>query len=336
MNLEDTRAALGRVLAGVLPPGEVQTLARLTGGATKTTWSFDWAGPGGVRQLILQQTPPRAAEGAATGRRPVKLTAEEDAAVMIAAGGAGVPAPRVLHVLRPEDGLGGGYVTERVDGETLGKRIVGDSAFDAVRPRLAAQCGEILAAIHRIPAAGLPFLARLGPADELSIYAGLLKDYDIAHPMLAYAVRWIAERLPPRDRECVVHADFRTGNLIVDPAHGVRCVLDWEIARIGDPMHDLGVLCMRSWRFGGAGEAGGFGTREDLYAAYERASGMRVDPRQVRFWEAMANLKWAISCVRRGLARGADDRPASSELAAIGRRLEEPLWDFLALATAKD
>jgi hypothetical protein len=51
-----------------------------------------------------------------------------------------------------------------------------------------------------------------------------------------------------------------TGNLIVDPGEGVRCVLDWEIARIGDPMHDLGVLCMRSWRFGGKGEVGGFGS----------------------------------------------------------------------------
>lgn len=335
MSADATQTALTTLLTRNGRRGEVRSLTRLTGGATKTTWSFDWVDAEGRHPLILQQTPPPAPAAAAAARRPPKLSAEEDAAVMIAARAAGVPAPRVLHVLAPEDGLGTGYVTERVAGETLGKRIVADAAFDAVRPRLAAQCGEILAGIHCMPADRLPFLARLGAADELAIYGGLLREYSFIHPAMSYALRWIGERLPPDDRACVVHADFRTGNLIVDPAEGVRCVLDWEIARIGDPMHDLGVLCMRSWRFGGAGEAGGFGSREDLYAAYEHASGTAVDPRRVLFWEAMSNLKWAISCVRRGLARGADGRPASSELAAIGRRLEEPLWDFMALASAK-
>jgi aminoglycoside phosphotransferase (APT) family kinase protein len=130
-----------------------------------------------------------------------------------------------------------------------------------------------------------------------------------------------------------VHADFRTGNLIVGP-EGLRCVLDWEIARIGDPMQDLAVLCLRSWRFGGSEPVGGFGRREDLYAAYEAAGGERVDPERVRFWEVLNNLKWAISCVRRGSARRTDGRPARVELAAIGRRLEEPLWDLMNLTAA--
>lgn len=336
MNAEQTRDALAALLARNGRHGEVQALARLTGGATKTTWSFDWVDDEGRHPLILQQTPPRAPDAEASARRPPKLTGEEDAALMIVARETDVAAPRVVHVLAPADGLGGGYITERIDGEALGKRVVADAAFDAVRPRLAVQCGEILAGIHRMPTGRLPFLSRLSPADELAIYGGLLKEHAFAHPALSYALRWVGERLPPDDMACVVHADFRTGNLIVDPGEGVRCVLDWEIARIGDPMHDLGVLCMRSWRFGGKGEVGGFGSREDLYTAYERASGRSVDPQRVRFWEAMSNLKWAISCVRRGLARGMDGGPASSELAAIGRRLEEPLWDFMTLATAKD
>lgn len=336
MSLDATCSALARLLPRLLGPGEVQDLARLTGGATKTTWSFDWAGGGSRHSLILQQAPTPAAPARAEARRPVKLDAREDAATMVAAREAGVPVPRVVHVLEPQDGLGSGYLTERIAGETLGRRIVADPQFEAVRPRLAGQCGQILATIHRIEPQRVPFLRRLTAHDELFLYAAALKDHDFIHPVLSYAVRWLAERLPPPGRETLVHADFRTGNLIVDPQEGVRCVLDWEIARVGDPMHDLGVLCMRSWRFGGAGEAGGFGSREDLYAAYERASGLPVDPRQVRFWEALSNLKWAIACVRRGRARGLDGRPASSELAAVGRRLEEPLWDFMTLATLQD
>lgn len=306
--------------------GEVQNLKRLTGGATKQTWAFDLVSDGRSQPLILQQTPPPAASAS----RAPKLSAEQDAMLMVAARAGGVPAPVVRIILQPEDGLGGGYVTERIEGETLGRRIMQGNAFAAARAGMAGQCGAILAAIHQLPTADLPFLAALSPADELAIYGGLLTQYPLQHPALAYALRWVQEHLPTTWKPALVHADFRTGNLIVGP-EGVRCVLDWEIARIGDPMQDLGVLCMRTWGFGGALPVGGFGRRKDLYAAYEAAGGAPVDPNRVLFWEAFSNLKWAISCVRRGLATQADGRPAGVEMCAVGRRLEEPLWDFFSL-----
>jgi aminoglycoside phosphotransferase (APT) family kinase protein len=241
-----------------------------------------------------------------------------------------VAAPVLRLVLDPAGPLGCGYVTERVDGETLGRKLVGDAALAPARAVLARQCGAALAAIHRLPVQRLPFLQTLSPAAELRLYVSLLDGLERRHAGLAYAVRWVADHLPARWTNAIVHADFRTGNLIVGP-DGLRCVLDWEIARVGDPMQDLGVLCMRTWRFGGALPVGGFATREDLYAAYEAAGGAPVDAERVRFWEVFSNFKWAISCVRRGSARGSDGRPASIELSAIGRRLEEPLWDLLGL-----
>lgn len=314
-------AVLSRHGAGV-----VQRLRRLTGGATKTTWSFDWVSDGVAQALILQQTP---ATTGARGHVP-KLSAAEDAAVMRVARAGGAPAPVVRLVLDEADGLGQGYVTEAVAGETLGKKLVGDEAFAGARAVMASQCGQILAAIHRLPLQELPFLQTLSPADELAVYSELLGACGVRHPALSYARRWVQAHLPSDGRPALVHADFRTGNLIVGP-EGVRCVLDWEIARIGDPMQDLGVLCMRSWRFGGVGEVGGFGARDDLYAAYEAASGQPVDRQRVRFWEAFSNFKWAIACARRGSATHTDGRPASVELSAVGRRLEEPLWDFFQL-----
>lgn len=322
---ETVASALQAVLAG-RGNGVVRDLRRLTGGATKTTWAFDWVEGDVSQALILQQTP---ALGGPRGRIP-KLTAAEDAAVMRVARLGDVPAPVVRLVLTEADGLGEGYVTEAVPGETLGRKLVRDEAFAAARGVMATQCGQILAAIHRLPLHGLPFLQILSPADELAVYSDLLAVCGVRHPALSFAQRWVREHLPTDWTPALVHADFRTGNLIVGP-EGVRCVLDWEIARIGDPMQDLGVLCMRSWRFGGPGEVGGFGDREDLYAAYEVASGQPVCRERVRFWEAFSNLKWAIACARRGSAARPDGRPASVELSAVGRRLEEPLWDFIQL-----
>lgn len=307
-------------------PGRVQRLRRLTGGATKATWVFDWVCEGGTQALILQQVPPPAA---GSGRVP-KLDAREDAAVMRVARQGGVPAPVVRLVLDEADGLKAGYVTEMVAGETLGKKLVHSETYATARRHMAQQCGRILADIHRLPLGDLPFLMTLSPADELAVYTDLLAASGVRHPSLVYALCWVREHLPSNGPMTFVHADFRNGNLIVGP-EGVRCVLDWEIARVGDPMQDLGVLCMRSWRFGGAGEVGGFGDREELYAAYEEAAGQPVDRDRVRFWEAFSNLKWAIACARRGSARRDDGRQASLELSAVGRRLEEPLWDFFQL-----
>ena len=114
-----------------------------------------------------------------------------------------------------------------------------------------------------------------------------------------------------------MHGDFRHGNLIIGP-DGIRAVLDWELAHIGDPMEDLGWICVNSWRFGEIDKpVGGFGTREELFAGYE-AAGRRVDPDRVKFWEVMGTLRWGVMCCgmmqrfrsrARAFDRARDDRP---------------------------
>jgi aminoglycoside phosphotransferase (APT) family kinase protein len=302
----------------------LHNLQRLTGGANRTTVSFDADMDGQRRELIIQL-------GALTadpcaGIVP-EITTEQQAHLMIAARRGGVPAPHVLAILDPADALGEGYVTERVAGETLGPRIVRDARFAPARPLMARQCGEILAAIHQIDPREVPFLMRQGAAEHVAAHRRLVDYFNFRLPALEFALRWAAENVPCDQRHTIVHGDFRTGNLIVGE-DGVRCVLDWELAQTGDPMQDLGWLCIRTWRFGGSGPVGGFGSREDLFAAYERAGAGAIDPAHVRFWEAFGNIKWAIDCLRLGM-RGVEE--GSIERSAIGRRIEEPLWDFLNL-----
>ena len=314
-------------------PGEVRELTRLTGGATKLTWSFDAVVGGDTLPLILQQTPPERLSAAAELAGP-RVHGAQDAALLDAARRAGVPAPRVRFALDDDDGLGEGTVTDRVAGETLGGKIHGDPRFAAARPRLAAQCGAILAAVHRIDASGLGFLAAQPAAAQLALFRGIADACDHPLPAVELGLRWVAEHLPAAPRTTVVHGDFRNGNLIVGE-DGVRCVLDWELAHVGDPMLDLGWLCVKTWRFGGPHPVGGFGHRDDLFAAYERAGGGSVDPAHVRFWEAFGCIKWALMCMHKGLGPLGAGARRSVEAVAIGRRIEEPLLDFLDLITGR-
>lgn len=327
------RAAVARHVGA---PGTLHDLARLTGGATKTTWAFD-ADIGDRREAFILQTTDVGTSPVAdplAGLTP-RLTAEEDARVMMTAVACGVPAPQVRAVLDAGDGLGPGAITERIAGETLGPKILRDQTFASARAVLAGQCGHVLAAIHRVDMAPLGFLPRQDAAAQLAAYRRVVDHYGHRPPALELAFRWIATHLPRSSRHTLVHGDFRLGNLIVGE-EGLRCVLDWEIAQTGDPMQDLGWICCRTWRFGGPLPVGGFGTREQLFTAYEAASGQPVDAGDVRFWEAFGNLKWAVMCLRKGLRWRDGTEPISIEQVAIGRRTEEPLWDFFDLIEGRD
>jgi aminoglycoside phosphotransferase (APT) family kinase protein len=323
----DLADALEAVVRGRLPGARgISELRRLSGGANQETWSFDASTDGGVVPLILRRRP----GGAASGAEALNLPLEKEARVVTLVAESGVPVPGVRHVLEPADGIGSGYVMDRLEGETIARRILRDAAFAAVRPRLARQCGEILARIHATPRERLADLP-VAPAEvQLALYRASYDGFDQPHPVFELAFRWIADHLPETPESGLVHGDFRNGNLLIGE-DGVRGVLDWEIAHLGDPMEDLGWICVNSWRFGVTDKpVGGFGTREDLFAGYAAVSGREVDPERVHFWEILGSLKWGIMCLMMvGIFASGVDR--SVERAAIGRRASEAEIDLLAL-----
>jgi aminoglycoside phosphotransferase (APT) family kinase protein len=127
-----------------------------------------------------------------------------------------------------------------------------------------------------------------------------------------------------------VHGDFRTGNYLSDE-NGITAILDWEIAHLGDPLEDLGWLCVKSWRFGAVDKpAGGFGTREELWDAYETAGGAKINREHARWWEILGTARWGVICMTQAWKHlsGAEE---SMELASIGRRAVETEVDLLEL-----
>ena len=128
----------------------------------------------------------------------------------------------------------------------------------------------------------------------------------------------------------LVHGDYRIGNVIFGP-EGVRSILDWELPHLGDPLEDLGWMCTRAWRFGAdENPVGGLGQREDFWAAYEKASGIHVDPEAARWWEVFGNLKWGIITISQARTH-MDGLVSSVELASIGRRTVENELELLNL-----
>jgi aminoglycoside phosphotransferase (APT) family kinase protein len=303
----------------------VTKTTKLSGGASQETWSFDIVHPGGLTGAILRRAPK--GYGAAP-TRAAGLNAE--ARLMQLAYEAGLPSPEVMHVLTPEDDLGTGFIMRRIEGETIARKILRDGQFARARPILARQLGKVAAGIHALKREDLPELREMTAAKEIAELTREYRSFDWPRPVFELALRWLAAHDPGPPREVtLVHGDFRHGNLII-AEEGLRAVLDWELAHLGDPMEDLGWVCVNSWRFGEIDKpVGGFGSREDLYAGYEEGS-RRVDPERARFWEVMGSLRWGVMCCGM-MRRFRKDPEHSMERAMIGRRASETEIDLLRL-----
>jgi aminoglycoside phosphotransferase (APT) family kinase protein len=246
-----------------------------------------------------------------------------------------VRAPEVLFELSPADGLGEAYVMRRIGGTAIARKLLRDPPYAAARGRIAGQLGEILARIHATDVGTLPPLAHREAADHI---AGLRRQLDLLgqpQPVFELALAWLDRRKPaPTPRPVLVHGDYRTGNYLADES-GVTAILDWEGAHLGDPIEDLGWLCVKSWRFGAVDKpAGGFGSREDLWAAYEKAGGAKVDPARAHWWEVFGTVRWGIICHQQAW-RHLGGAVKSMELASIGRRAVETEVDLLQLLKEK-
>ena len=152
--------------------------------------------------------------------------------------------------------------------------------------------------------------------------------------MFDLAFRWLRDHLPPAVTPVLVHGDYRHGNLIIG-AQGVHAVLDWELAHIGDPAEDLTWMCIPPWRFGELDKpVGGFGLREDLLVAYERASGRSIEKERLAWWDVLGSLRWGIMCadMPKWLRSGRDK---SVERAMIARRASESELDLLRILSPR-
>lgn len=321
---------------------EVSELKLLAGGASRNIYGFTArvAGESEPRSLVARSD-------AQPGR--IRGTGVDEFALVAAAGDAGARVPRVY--CRGKFGGAAGtefYVMDRLGGEAIARKLHRGERYARARERLPEDLATSLARIHSIDPEdpGVESLRGVsatleGKGDfatgEIVRYRELLGQAGAGHPfpVLALAARWLEASRPRQARQCVVHGDFRVGNVMFDE-QGLTGVLDWELSHLGDPLEDIGWLAVRAWRFGRDDLAiGGLCSRERFWELYERAGGVRVDPAAARYWEIFGNWKWAIICVMQGASHKAGPRH-DVELAAIGRRVAEVESEILDLLEGAD
>lgn len=299
-------------------------------GAVRSTLLIDIATAGQIVPAVAQITQ----STYASDRR--RMTIEDEAALITLAGDAGIPTAAVLAASVNAPGLDAPVlVTRRVEGETIPRRVLRlVESHDGAGENLAAQCGEVMAALHRVDLKRVPErVERFDTQNPAEAYVAslleTLEDLPDPHPVLRYGINWLTANLPTAPAEpALLHGDLRNGNIIVGPDATLSAVIDWEVAHVGDPMEDLAYLCLRTWRFGSHDlEVGGFGSLASLRDAYIAAGGTwRNDA--FDWWTAARTAWWGIGLAGQAAAF-AQGMSASIVHAASGRRVVELEYDLL-------
>jgi aminoglycoside phosphotransferase (APT) family kinase protein len=242
-----------------------------------------------------------------------------------AAAAAGVPAPVPAELVDVgEPALAMPLVDGHVPGEmpAFDPWVVdhGTAAYEAVV--------DVLARLHAGDAAGVD-LPHRSVEDELAWWSSYLDWCGADVPALAAALDACTDHRPGREpTPALLWGDVRLGNVVFDDAGAVVAVLDWEMATIGAPEHDLGwwwgLEAMQDELVGGRAEA--FPTLDALRRRYEAAAGREL--RDLDWYATFALFRSAAILTRIGVLQQRAGLPTRMPLD------DNPVLDHLARRVA--
>ena len=240
----------------------------------------------------------------------------------------GAPVPEIIMEFSEGAEIGEGYVMQSVGGETIPRKILRDDSYKNIRNKLPYEIGKSLAQIHKTKLEKLQDLEKITFSESLEKLFIIYESFDQPQPVFDLAFKWLENQKILDYEEVLVHGDYRFGNFIISEKK-LESIIDWELAHIGNPMEDLGWLCVRSWRFGNVNKrAAGLGDVDELIAGYEANSKIKIDKSQLDMWQLYGSLKWGIICMVQTFAH-LGGAVKSLEKAAIGRRVSETEFDLM-------
>jgi aminoglycoside phosphotransferase (APT) family kinase protein len=220
-----------------------------------------------------------------------------------------MPVPRPIALCEDSEVTGSPfYVMEHVDGQVVANAEEAGGLRAGVRTALGNALVDTLALLHDIDveAIGLGDLGRKGSYVERQLWRWQ-RQWEQARvremPLLQEVHDELARRVPDQTRVALVHGDYRLDNAITGSDGQLRAVLDWELATLGEPLADLGLLLVYWVQPGedalgldAPSMAGGFPTRAELVERYRRATG---EDRDVKYFMALGH--WKLACINEGV-----------------------------------
>jgi len=219
-----------------------------------------------------------------------------------------VPVPAMVTLCEDPAVIGAPfYVMEYVEGAILRRTRDTDKLDDRQRTALAHRLIDTLADLHEVDPAGVG-LSDFGHPDgflerQVRRWSQQLeRSRSREIPGFDDLAAELATGVPASQRASVVHGDYRLDNVLVGPDLQIRAVLDWEMATLGDPLCDLGLLPVYAAPVPGVagivsdgmGPHNGFPSMDSLISRYADRSGLDVG--HLSWYTALGYYKLAVIC----------------------------------------
>jgi len=202
------------------------------------------------------------------------------------------------------------FVAEYVEGRVVRDAVDAEKLTQASRRQAGFSLIDTLIRIHALDVDDVG-LGKLGRRDD---YAGrILKRWSTQHAQVRSPSKRIdalhkqlGSHVPIQGEATLVHGDYRLDNVIVDECGRAKAVLDWELATLGDPIADLGLVLVywsqlddsvERQSLGTATSVVGFPDRSELVEYYVRQSGR--DGSRLQYFVALGF--WKLACILEGV-----------------------------------
>lgn len=301
MSWDWCEASLGRLqnfLAGEGLTDGPLTTTRIGDGHSNLTYLVS----DGKHEMVLRRPPPP----------PLPVGAHDvlrEARLIKALEYSGVPVAKVLAVDDASQVLDVPfYIMEYLAGEVITDVTPASLAIPAQRQFMAETLVDTLVALHKVDwrARGLEGFGKPDGfnARHFKRIKSLIPDDEKLSPAFAELSEWLAANIPMESDACIVHNDFRIGNVMWKATAPTQllAVLDWELATLGDPLFDLAYFINCYPRHGiprtptqdlaAAVLEDGYLEPADLIARYVMGSGRDVS--NLKWYQVFVDWKLAI------------------------------------------
>lgn len=309
------------------------TVQQFEGGQSNPTFLLTAGG----KQYVMRKKPP--------GKLlPSAHQVDREFRVMKALKESDVPVPDMYLLCEDENIIGTTFfVMEYVQGRIMEDITLPDMTPDE-RRAIYLDMVRVLAALHSVDYAALGLEDFGKPGNYFSRQIGRWsKQYVAAKtdeiPSMERLMEYLPANVPADDTSCIVHGDYRMGNMLFHPYEPkIAALLDWELSTLGHPLGDLGYSCMfyhsgiagRTSLEGLTGQASGIPTEDEFLAEYCRLTGRDSIPNW-NFYLAFSFFRLASilqGVYKRGIMGNASSTEAI-ERGRLAREIADLAWALL-------